>query len=305
MSAIRTLLHESIDYAGLFPPAGLDMPAAVQNYARYHASPDAWALGRFVMPVSRLGELEAAAAKHLSRDRADSPWRLSVLAGPELALDLEAIAEFNERHSRTGAAFVADTLELKATSTSAVANLMGTVPGGLQTYVEIPIGGDPREILAAVAHHGGRAKVRTGGVTRESFPSATHLLRFIRASVQAGLPFKATAGLHHPVRSEYHLTYAEDSAAAPMFGFLNLFLATGFVRAGMHDSDAVRLLEERSPRAFQVDDDGITWERHRLDREALRSMRQEGMISFGSCSFTEPLSDLEALNLLPHRVQRA
>ena len=305
MNAIRTLLQGSIDYAGLFPPAGLDMPAAVQNYALYHTGPDAWALGRFVVPASRLGEFEAAATMHRSGARSDGPWRLSVLAGPEPATDLEAIAKFTQRHSSTDAPFVADTLELKATAKSAIASLMGTLPGGLQAYIEIPIGDDPREILATIARHGGSAKIRTGGVTRESFPATTDLLRFIRTCVQVGLPFKATAGLHHPLRSEYRLTYAEGSPAAPMFGFLNLFLVTGFVRAGMHESDAVRLLEERSPRAFQVEDDGITWERHRLDREALRSMRQEGMISFGSCSFTEPLSDLQALHLLPRRVQRA
>ena len=305
MNAIRTLLQGSIDYAGLFPPAGLDMAAAVQNYAQYHTSPDAWALGRFVVPGSRLGEFEAATAMHRSGDRTDGPWRLSVLAGPEPALDLEAIAKFNQRHSRADAPLIADTLELKATSASAIPSLMGTVSDGLQTFIEIPIGDDPREILSTVARHGGGAKVRTGGVTRESFPATIDLLRFIRTCVQFGLPFKATAGLHHPLRSEYRLTYAEDSPAAPMFGFLNLFLATGLVRAGMDASDAVRLLEERSPRAFQVDEDGISWERHRLDREALRSMRQQGMTSFGSCSFTEPLSDLEALNLLPHRVQRA
>jgi hypothetical protein len=305
MSAIRTLLQESIDYAGLFPPAGLNMAAAVQNYAQYHTGPDAWALGRFVVPGSLLSEFEAAAAIHCSTPRSDGPWRLSVLGGPQPALDLEAIGKFNQRHSRTGGPFVADTLELKATSPSAIASLMAMIPDGLQPYIENPIGDGLREILSIIARHGGRAKVRTGGITRESFPATTDLLRFIRACIDLGLPFKATAGLHHPLRSEYRLTYAEDSPTAPMFGFLNLFLVTGFLREGMHDSDAVRLLEESSPRAFQMDDDGISWERHRLDREALRSMRQDGMISFGSCSFTEPLSDLEALNLLPRRVQRA
>ena len=38
MRALNELLHASIDYAGLFPPAQLDMTTAVENYARYLAS---------------------------------------------------------------------------------------------------------------------------------------------------------------------------------------------------------------------------------------------------------------------------
>src|SRR5215216_2608933 len=59
--ALRVLLQDAIDYAGLFPPAQLDMSGAVAEYASYLGSVDAWALGRFVAPVARLDELVAAA----------------------------------------------------------------------------------------------------------------------------------------------------------------------------------------------------------------------------------------------------
>jgi hypothetical protein len=52
MSAIRTLLQGSIDYAGLFPPAEVDMRTALENYARYSIGPSSWALGRFIVPMS-------------------------------------------------------------------------------------------------------------------------------------------------------------------------------------------------------------------------------------------------------------
>ena len=90
MSAIRLLLRNSIDYAGLFPPAGLDMGAAVENYPRYRAGRSAWALGRFILPASRLAQFEAAAAGHSSGTPAGQPWLLSVLAGPDPAADLGA-----------------------------------------------------------------------------------------------------------------------------------------------------------------------------------------------------------------------
>lgn len=56
-SSLRVLLHEIIDYAGLFPPARLEMQPALANYLRYHSGPHAWMLGRFVCPCTRLEEL--------------------------------------------------------------------------------------------------------------------------------------------------------------------------------------------------------------------------------------------------------
>jgi hypothetical protein len=306
MSAIRTLLTESIDYAGLFPPAGLDMATAVENYARYRGEPAAWALGRFVVPVSRLPEFEAAAATSFPENPTDQPWRLALLAGPDLAGDLGRTAEFNRRHSQLRAPPVlADTIEVKASSVGDVEDIMHRIPRTLQAYVEVPIDPDPRDLLAAICRLGGRAKVRTGGVTRDVFPTTNDLIRFLHGCVQAGLPFKATAGLHHPLRAEYRLTYAPDSPAGVMFGFLNLFLATAFLRAGMHEVDAARLLEEGSPEAFQIDEGGIAWKSHRLDLDALRDARRFGVVSFGSCSFAEPIGDLQALHLLGAGAQPA
>ena len=306
MSAIRTLLTESIDYAGLFPPAGLDMATAVENYARYRREPASWALGRFVVPVSRLHEFEAAAARHTSESSADRPWRLALLAGPDLAGEMDLAAGFNRRHSASGAlAVLGDTIEVKASSVGGIEDIMRRIPRSLQAYVEVPIDRDPRDLLVTVAGLGGRAKVRTGGVTRDAFPTTSDLIRFLRRCVQAGLPFKATAGLHHPLRAAYRLTYAEDSPSGTMFGFLNLMLAVAFLRSGMEEEEVARVLEEGDPDALQADDSGMVWRNHRLDSRALRDARELGMISFGSCSFTEPIADLEALNLLPRRVQQA
>ncbi len=306
MSAIRALLAESIDYAGLFPPAGLDMATAVENYARYRTEPAAWALGRFVVPVSRLPELEAVLARAVRENPKDQPWRLSLLAGTDLAEDLGTTADFNQRHSKPGSPPVlADTIEVKASSVPGIEEIMHRMPHTLQAYIEVPIDRDPHDLLLAVHRLGGRAKVRTGGITKDAFPKTSELIRFLRGCVQVGLPFKATAGLHHPLRAEYRLTYAPDSPTGVMFGFLNLFLATAFLRAGMAESEAARLLEEGSSEAIHLDERGIAWEGHRLDLDALRSARRSGVVSFGSCSFTEPIADLEALHLLGPGVQQA
>ena len=301
MSAIQTLLRGSIDYAGLFPPAGLAMGTAVANYAKYRAGPAAWALGRFIVPVSRLAEFESVASRGPG-----GPWRLGVLAGADLHADLISVAEFNRRHSRDGAAdIVADVIEVKADSERRIAEILRLVPQDLQPYIEIPTDADPTALVAAIGRLGGRAKVRTGGITPEAFPPTADLLRFLQACIRAGVALKATAGLHHPVRAEYRLTYASDSPCGAMFGFLNLFLAVAFLRAGLSEALAARLLEEGNPETFQADAAGISWRHHRVDLPLLHQVRKDGIISFGSCSFTEPIQDLESLHLIESPARRA
>lgn len=303
MKAVHSLLRNAIDYAGLFPPAGLDMRSAVENYARYRSGPDAWALGRFVLPAARLAEFEGAA-----NPKADSeqPWRLAALAGPDLSADLAAIAEFNHRHTRrNAAAFVIDTLETKATSGTAIDHTMHRMPGNLQAYIEIPVEHDPGPLLAAMAGSSARAKVRTGGITREAFPRSADLIRFLVSCIRSEVPFKATAGLHHPLRAEYRLTYEPGGDRGVMFGFLNLFLAAAFLHRGMAASDALAVLEEGSPAGFQMEETGICWRGHRLGLDDLQGARREVVISFGSCSFTEPISELQALGMLQPRVSQA
>jgi hypothetical protein len=297
MDPLRLLLEHSIDYAGLFPPAALAMRPALENYAGYRASPDSWALGRFVVPAGRLQELETAASGLLPSGDLE-PWRLSVLIGPHLEADLRRMEELNSRHAAGAGALVADVVELKAETAEAVEAALSRLPRHLPAFVELPVARDPGPALAVIARHRAGAKVRTGGVTEDAFPASEDLLRFLRAAVSACVPFKATAGLHHPLRARHRLTYEPDSASGTMFGFLNLFLAAAFLRQGMSDGDARRLLEEGDPASIAFDRDGVSWRGHRLDGPALAEARRSGLGAFGSCSFEEPIGDLAALGLL-------
>jgi hypothetical protein len=292
-AALRALLDHLIDYAGLFPPAQLPMTDAVARYAAYRRSPAAWMLGRFVVPAARLGEF-AAAAEPLLVTGGD-PWRLSVLVSDDAAADFAAIAALNASHR--GA--VCDAAEAKAGEVDQIAKLARVARDApVATYVEIPIASDPAPLVAALGTQGMRAKVRTGGITPAAVPDAAHVIRFIAACIRAKVAFKATAGLHHPVCGSYPLTYEEDSAHARMFGFLNVFLAAAVLRDGAHEADALDLLSEHDAAAFTFADDGVRWRGHFILTPRVAQLRERAAVSFGSCSFDEPLADLQSIGVL-------
>src|SRR6185437_140809 len=131
-------------------------------------------------------------------------------------------------------------------------------------YFEIPAGANPSQLIGAVAAAGARAKIRTGGVTADAFPSAEAIIAFIEACLRAGVAFKATAGLHHPLRGEYRLTYEPGSATAIMYGYLNVFLATALLHAGSSRHVAQAVLLETDPTSLDFEDDGISWRGRKL-----------------------------------------
>jgi len=299
MRSIETLLERILDYAGLFPPADLEMSQAVARYNDYRNGPDSWMLGRFICPVTRLSEFERNARAYLAYDLDAPPWKVSALAGPELDSDLAQINEFNSRHAldaNEGRVFI-DTIELKASSVDEIERLLRRMHPTLTVYVEIPLTGNVDELVGAIAREGVRAKIRSGGITPEAFPGTPELVNFIAKCASLRVPFKATAGLHHPIRAVQRLTYEPDSPFGLMHGFLNVFLASAYLTFGIRDAEAIELLEETSIKDLHFDEMGVTWHGHRLTNEQLGTARRSFAISFGSCSFAEPLEGLRALGL--------
>jgi hypothetical protein len=192
---------------------------------------------------------------------------------------------------------VVDTIELKASNPATIAQALEGIAGRLDAYVEIPISDDPGRLIEAVGRAGGRAKVRTGGIAFDAFPEPVHLLRFLRRCRDAGVAFKATAGLHHPLRGPFRLTYEPDSSCAIMFGFLNVFLAAAFLEHGVADEEALALLEESAPDSLRFEEGAVRWRSHQLTDADLAQARRRA-VAFGSCSFREPMDDLRSLQLL-------
>jgi len=281
-------MAELIDYAGLFPPAAFSMRDAAVEYQRWRDSEYAWMVGRFVCPVARLSELARE-----SEAVASGAWQISVLAGDPLERDLDSITAFLDE---TGSRFDVPSLEVKISS---IANLesclegLETVEDGVTAYFELPVDEDLRGLVTALAGSGHGAKIRTGGVTPDLFPSPEQVARFIVACRDAQVPFKATAGLHHPVRR------ADANLGCRMHGFFNVFLAATAAAARNLSVEAVAsILRTEKADAFSFADDHCRVLDHALTtKDVIRGRRQA--IAFGSCSIAQPVADLTALSLLP------
>ncbi len=265
------------------------MADAVANYCRYVASGDAWLLGRYIVPASRLPEFESALISNPPTQKIP----VSVLTGPDLMGAVSTVLAFNA-HSPYA---VVDSLEVKAESPEVIRTTASAVPEGFTTYFEVAHDGDLSPLLHTIGQVNGRAKVRTGGLQEHSFPSTDDLAGFIRGCHAAQVPFKATAGLHHAVRGIHALTDEPDASTCTMHGFLNVVLAAVFLSAGTHAEEVTALLGEQHA-TFAFTPAGIGWRNHIVSTQQIRDARQHLFISFGSCSFEEPVNELRGRGLL-------
>jgi hypothetical protein len=275
------------------------MADVIARFDEYRRGDHRWALGKFVLPVARLGEFELGAR---AVDGGVSSWQLALVAGADFAADMAAIEAFARRETaRAGVGAIevrAATVEQVGVVATGASRLRAAMPDACDVYVEVPLTPDPGTLIRAIGDRGLCAKVRTGGVEAGAFPDATRLAEFLVLCAAHGVTFKATAGLHHALRGSYPLTYDPASEHGTMFGFLNVFVAALVAREGL-DAAAVRaVLEERDAGAFVFDATGVTWRGHAVSAAAIHSMRANTAASFGSCSFTEPISDLSTLGLL-------
>ncbi|MBA3770066.1 MAG: hypothetical protein H0X08_06165 [Blastocatellia bacterium] len=295
LPSVRELLKGAIDYAGLFPPSNLSMSDAVINYAAYRNSNFSWMLGRFVLPVSQLPEFMECAQDFMARD-SENMWRLSALSGEDINKTVREIESFNQEYAGPA---VIDSLEVKANTISKIDNTASALPEGVTAYFEIDTGDNLADLVAELSKKRQRAKIRTGGVTVEAFPSTADIIRFVKTCLAANVPFKATAGLHHPIRCYRPLTYESNAQQGTMHGFLNLFLMTGVLLEGFRPTLLEHIMEEEYDEVFAFDDTGVTWQgEFMLSTRSIERLRRLGIQSFGSCSFDEPVADLQKLGIL-------
>ncbi len=278
-ASLRALLSHSIDYAGLFPPAALDLPTTVRNYRRYQALPDNWMLGSFVLPAHQAEAFTTALAETGAHP---SHVPVSLLVTPE---------------DMPPAGLHILSVEAKADEPAVVRQLVERWQPTM-LFVELNPA-DEREVMwATLRELGAGAKIRTGGMMPDAFLDLETVVSFILRAADWRVPFKATAGLHHPIRAVHPLTEDTGSPHAAMHGFLNVFLAAAFAWHGMAPDSVERVLGEEEVANFQFDEAGVTWHCQSLTTEQIQTARREFCRSYGSCSFDEPRADLRALGLL-------
>jgi hypothetical protein len=153
-----------------------------------------------------------------------------------------------------------------------------------EVFVEIPRDARRDPLLAALAGTRYRAKFRTGGVRADLYPDEAELAEAVLAAAGAGVPFKATAGLHHALRN------TDPETGFEQHGFLNLLLATDAAARGAEAKTVRDLLAER--------DGAVVAALVRELGEARAAAARARFTSFGTCSVTDPLTELAGLGLL-------
>lgn len=297
-----------IDYAGLYPPASLPLDEAFRNFVKYQTDPEAWMLSRFVIPAKRLAELSPLIppAGNFSFTLLGRGGKDTVEFLRNLEMDLEDIRSFSAAH---GLRIITDVFETAIPSSSfddqyALNALVKQTAdmfniNGITVFLEAPFG-DGWQMRADTLFYALRKvkdkhvgfKLRTGGVTADSFPSTEQVAWAIVEARDSGIPIKCTAGLHHPIR------HFNESVQTKMHGFLNVFGAGVLAAANGVSRDLIQfILEDEDPASFQFDGDEFVWKGLRVATSELEKIRHQ-VTSFGSCSFDEPREDLRKLSLL-------
>jgi hypothetical protein len=284
MTAIDNLLAGLFDYAGLYPPASLGLLSASNNYLAYARGKNSSALGRFIINVESLGELRAMVDDSLGQ------FRISAIVNDVAGLD--AVDEETRKGMRI------ESVEIKCADAEEIGRIAQKVPSQITAWFEVPMNASGRAALGAISSAAARAKIRMGGAVPEAIPSVSETVQMLVALAELRLPFKATAGLHHPVRSRRALTYQAQSPQGTMHGFVNLCCAASVIHLGGNARDAEKLLEEEDAGAWQVGKDAIQWRDLKWTKDQLATIRGEFLSGIGTCSFEEPMQDLERLEWL-------
>jgi hypothetical protein len=288
---LHPLLTHLIDDAALFPPGNASMTEAVRGHLAARSGPRAGLVGFFLCPVSRLPELIV----ELVRAKPAEPVQLSLVVNNGLGGVPKAVSTVEGRKNL---------LQLRMVEMPAPSDVDATwlervsefVPEDVIRVVEprrpigvrdVPADSGSAELGAwldgvrRVAGHGCWPKLRCGGPQAGAFPEVAVVADFLATVCAEGVPFKATAGLHHAVR------HTDAQTGFTHHGFLNLLVAVARALAG---GDVVRALDS-------ADSAALASESIALSGPAARAVRQV-FASYGSCSLSEPVADLEALGLL-------
>jgi len=319
LKSIYYFCNEIIDYAGLFPPAKLDLKTSLENYIKFKNSEHSFLLSKFICPVNLLGEL----IQLISKSHKDEKLNLSLLIqSSDKETDFKTIVKENlekikDEILNCGKGISIDAIELKLPSEllnsykeDEIISLLDYISSEIRNsfdkelffFIEGQFSEDSKKetkkLIDSIYHHNIKFndagyKLRTGGITPEMFPSTELVAYSLKECIDRSVKIKFTAGLHHPFR---HYDYELRTF---MHGFINIFSA-GLIahRHNLSLGGMNEIISDENGNNFVYTVDCFSWKDWELCRDEIALARKELMLSFGSCSFDEPVEDLKKLKLL-------
>ncbi|MEP7146989.1 MAG: hypothetical protein ABI792_08260 [bacterium] len=318
--SLCTFTGKIIDYAGLFPPANLNLKNAFGNYLKYLDENYNFMLSKFICPVSLFPELKDLVSEVPSRD-----LKIIISALGRGGSDLNSFKKNLEEDLAIWNKFVSGLKEninvnsfevkipieiISSCDSDNIALFLDSLSNNIKQQISQPVmifvEGSSNDkwkentvsLINGIEIHNQKNfdtgfKLRTGGTEANAFPSSHQIAFSIRKCLDRKVPMKFTAGLHHP------FPHYDSEINAAMHGFVNVF-ASGIIamRHDISDSVLEEVLNDKNPLNFIFTDDNFSWNNWKVEIADIEYARKDLVLSYGSCSFDEPVEDLKSLHLL-------
>ena len=300
--SLNLFLSKLIDYAGLFPPANLDLIPALNNYRKYIDCEDSWMMSQFIIP---LNDLKNISVKDMELFDDSFPLDLSILSG-NLANDIEKLNSFKNLYPNkvkfsgleTRISNLDELLDLLTSTNSTIKNNNLN----LSSFFELPYCENwlvkMENAINTISKFNKLNqtnfgfKLRCGGIKADMFPEPSFVSNAILSCIKNEVPMKFTAGLHHPVR------HFNDSVNTKMYGFFNIFIGGMLAQKfNLNFNQLVEILTDEDEANFIFNEDEFRWKNYKIKNEEIEQYRSKNFISYGSCSFDEPREDLTNLGI--------
>jgi len=268
----KDLWRGLIDDAAMFPPGNASAGAAIAAHLGHREAWYADLIGPLVVPDRQLVEVGRLASTTLDVSVINSGGAggLVALAGREVPGVRVVAVESALR----------DIDDLAGNAARVVA-AAGELDESVRVFVEIPYAPGWERAVEEVEGAGLLGKIRTGTPDDSGTPPYAQLAEQLGVLVEADLPFKATAGLHHA-----QPTLGSDSQQPVQHGFLNLLAAVEALVEGASVAEAAGALRLTDPALIGA------WD------EATAARVRRRFLSFGCCGVLDPVRDLVALGLV-------
>jgi hypothetical protein len=293
-ASLKNFMTGLIDYAGLFPPASLDIQTVLDNYTAYLESEEGWMLGRCILPALQLYRVtfhpgfrcSVIVSPAIPQEEYDQLLNFSTMKGrvemveTHLPEDINSPEHFSDHflqlHSKLRQAGLQDVqlfVEAKNVvhAAAAIASFNKSRSGG--------------EVIRYAGY-----KLRCGGMEKQVFPPPEKVAEVISICREHEIPIKFTAGMHLPFRN-----YSADIKVM-QHGFVNIFAAALLCwSCNLSIKEIIECLRDETAGHFQFKNESFSWKNKMIPVSELKRLRQNKVISFGSCSFTEPVEGLRSL----------